>query len=1155
MGVLHSGRATARLFAAEHEGRFRVSAQSKNSRFAGPCAVTVLSLCACLFPLRVVGQQESGSISGLVLDPSQSVIVGAQVLLTNESTSATFTTNSDGQGLYRVPQVVPGVYTLTVNASGFTTSERRGLTVRVNDRLRLDVVLQVGSVGERIVVEGGAPLLQAEDAATGQVIDNQKITELPLNGRNWLQLATLAPATVSYPTVTNGDTGNIQSVVMNLGGTRTNQNNYLLDGADNSAFVGGTAVAYPPVDSLQEFKVQTNNYTADIGQSAGAVINATIKSGSNRIHGSAYEFVRNRSFNARNFFASPTARSPQFNRNQFGASIGGAFVPDKLFYFLNYEGIRQRQDQVLTRQVFTDAQKSGNFASQLGARVGTDALGNPVHSGQIFDPYSVQRLADGRAVRQAFPGNIIPASRIHPISKSLIDLAPAPNASGSPNFVTNVGRPVNVDTFVGRVDYIRSEKNTLFGHIIYADQDSHSRSILGSPLDGQTSLLQTSDQRTGQIGWSHIFRPTDLNEFRVGYVRNVTLQRSELADQAVNEQFGLPFPTLSTNTGGLAPISIAGFTSLGTGGTWFQYMDKYELSDGYTAIRGNHTLKLGFRAALKVFYNQTNCSQCKGSFSFNGVFSRQVGFNNTGSSVADFLIGTPDSSALRNLTNEKDLGHTFEWYLQDRWAVNRKLTLTLGLRYTYNPPTWETRGRVSSVLFNDNFTTAEIVVPHDQGDETFAQMQLLFPDFQVRRALELDRGLVHNPLLNFAPRLGAAYQVNPKTVIRGGYGIFYGFIDVVSGSIISLNPPSRVILSDSTNTVDPTLSIDRSPFGDDPFNRALVNPGYNNVRDPDLRADLTQMYNLTVQREFGNSWLLEVGYMGNYSPRLAVVTQVNDSVPALPADTSSPQSRRRVSPLLGNLPYMSSQGHSSYNAFILALEKRMSNGLSLLANYTWARALGAAPPITLGINDTPVQNPFDLGQEYGPLEFDIVNRASFGYVYDLPFGTGRRFLSNSPGIVKALLGGWQVNGITTLQGGFPYTPVLSYSLGKTFTSSRPNAIGDPTKTSRQPHDWVSPAAFAIPSDSEIAAGNFYGNTGRNSVRQPGLVNFDFSLMKNFEIREQMRLQFRSEFFNIMNTPYFGVPGSIGTVFGTPTFGRVTRAGDPRVIQFGARLTF
>ena len=522
-------------------------------------SIALLTISVCP---RSLAQQETGSITGQILDPSGGAILNAEVTVRNESTNATFVATTGQDGFYSAPQLAPGAYTITVTSTGFNRLVRTGVIVRVNDRLRLDLTLQVGTVAETVNVRESTPLLQAEDATAGQVVENQRITELPLNGRNWLQLATLAPATVTYTNTVDGGTGNSQAVLMNLGGTRTNQNNYLLNGTDNTVFVSsGGAVVYPPVDSLQEFKVQTNNYTADTGRLAGAVINATIRSGSNEWHGSAYEFLRNRVLNARNFFARPGQSKPQFTRNQFGASIGGPFVRNRLFFFLNYEGNRQRQDQIVSRQVFTDAQKAGNFASQLGAQIGVDPLGRPVAAGQIFDPFSVRRLPTGAVIRDALPGNMIPASRLNPVSRRLINLAPPPNASGSPNYILNLSAPLNIDTFVGRVDWVRSEKNSVFGHFVYADQHSFTAPILGLPADGGNAQnYLTSNQLQFGLGWTHVVNSSNLNEFRIGYVRNTSLREAAQSNEDLNAKYGIPFPDPGPNVRGMAALTLPGFT-------------------------------------------------------------------------------------------------------------------------------------------------------------------------------------------------------------------------------------------------------------------------------------------------------------------------------------------------------------------------------------------------------------------------------------------------------------------------------------------------------------------------------------------------------------------------------------------------------------------
>jgi hypothetical protein len=1121
-------------------------------------AATNLSLAIFLSAVRLAAQQETASITGQITDSSGAAVPRARVTIKNTATGAHFNALTDSSGFYVDPQVAPGMYTISVAAAGFATLVRQpDVDVRVADRLRVDLTLQVGEVNQTVTVKGAAALLQTEDAAEGQVIDHKRVTDLPLNGRNWLQLATLAPGTVTYPGVVDG--ANPQAVISSYGGNRTAQTNYLIDGADNNIYINsGTAAVYPPVDSLQEFKVQTNDYGVDTGRLAGAVINATIKSGSNQFHGSAYDFLRNRDIAARNYFAAPTAATPEFTRNQFGGSLGGPILKNKLFFFVNYEGNRQRQDQTDTLNVFTDAQKAGNFASALGSQIGTDALGHAVAGGQIFDPNSLQTLADGSLIRAPFPNNSIPASRVNPGSQALINQVPAANSfiNGVPTFVADLAAPLNVDTVVGRVDWVHSEKDTLSGHVIYTNEHNSIAPVLGLPIDlGSAGTVFSTNQRAIQLAWTHVFRATDLNEFRLGFLRNTYAPTSITPTQNLNAQYGIPMPYYGPPEGGLAAISIAGYTGMGGSASSSQPIDKYELSDAYTAIRGPHTLKFGFRIGLKFYYTQYLCTNCLGNFSFNNIYTEQPGFGASGNAVADFLLGVASSAQFRTDTNEYSDGRDIESYVQDKWRISSKLTLTAGVLYEYDPPGYEVRGSGSTVLFNDAKPgSAQIVVPKNMDAATFNLVQnVLFPFMPVSRGTNLSYSLVHNAYLNFAPRLGLAYQLNSKTVIRGGYGIFYGFPDV-QNYLASLNPPTRLELSYSGNNINPTLLINQPIVGNNPLGSQLNDPTMF-IFNPDGKPDFNQMYNLSVQRELPGNWLLQVGYMGNRGANVQIVDDINNAVPALPNDTSSVQSRRQVSTLLGALSYVTPQGWSNYNAMTLSAEKRFSQGFSVLASYTWSRALGVAPPIVEGINAISVQNINNLGIGYGPLEFDVINRVVVSYQYELPFGRGKPFLNNTSRAAEMIVGGWSFNGITTLQSGFPLTPTLSYSLGKTDINSLPDLIGNPNQTSHQPSNWLNPAAFAIPTNAQIAAGDFFGSQGIGVVRSPGLVNFDFSLFKNVRIREGMNLQFRSEFFNIMNTPYFGQPGSVGLTLGTSTFGKVTSAGSPRIVQFALKLVF
>jgi hypothetical protein len=1107
-----------------------------------------VGLVAFAFAAMLVAQQESGSMMGTVTDPSGSAVPGADVTVKNRNTGTAFTTQTDNSGGWRAPQVSPGVYDVSAAAKGFSTVVRESIEVRVADRLRIDFSVPVGTVSETIAVTAAAPLLQVEDAAIGQVLDNKNIVELPLNGRNWLQLATLAPATVAY---SNSAAAGSNNLSMNIGGLRSGQTQFFLDGASDTNLINGGAGFSPPIDALQEFKVQSSDFTADSAGFAGGVLNAAVKSGSNAFHGNAYEFVRNRVLNARNFFALPTQAKPQFNRNQLGGSIGGPFVKNRLFFFLNYDGTRQRQATTTSTTVFTADQKAGNFASALGASAGTDAAGLGVRAGQIYDPASLHTV-NGTSVRDPFPNNVIPTSRINAVSGRLMALVPAPElATTSSNYIRSISNPMDIDSFLGRVDLYASSKDTIFSHIGVSSNWSTTLCLFGLPLCGASGNggISNSENRNYTVGWTRVLSSSVINQFQVGYTRTGTMRDLLGSNTDYNSQYGIPFPFQGPHMGSLAYLGITGYTALGgaaAGGPYFQFVNVFEASDNVTVNRGAHSLKFGANGRLKLFHNQWSSNYGHGSMSFTGVFTRQPGFAASGSSIADFLLGTAYDASFGNIVHEKDIWRDIEFYGQDKWRATNNLTVTYGLRYFNNPPSWEARDEVASVQVGPGYKGATILVPQGMSDKTYNWVSnTLFSFMPVKRATGLSRGLVQGTNGVVAPRLGLAYQIGPKLVVRTGYGIFYGFPENVGGNILGVNPPSRLVLSTTTNGITPTLAIDQAAFGSDPFNRTLTTPDFLSVRDPYSPPEMTQMYNLSVQYQFLRNWVMEATYLGNRGQHIYLNTSINDATPALPTDSSSVQSRRIVSSLLGAVPWYAPQGNSFYNAFTINVEKRFSGGYSVLANYTQSRALGNT--------DAGAKSPFNLRDSYGSLSFDVRRRLNMATVYELPIGRGKLFLKNVPRSVDHVVGGWQLNLVSTLQGGLRSTPSLTYSLGKTTTNSRPNVIADPTAgAARQPYQWLNAAAFSVPTNAEITAGNYFGNAGAGIIASPGMVNFDVSLLKTFSLCERVKAQFRAEVFNSTNTPFLT---GLSTQYGTVNFGKLTSAGDPRIIQLGLKITY
>lgn len=1087
-----------------------------------------------------LAQQDSGSMIGTVKDPSGLVVVGAQVTVTNHDTSAKFVAVTDGSGLWRAPILSPGIYDVSVSAKGFSTEVQNDVEVRVADRLRVDFDLKVGAVTETIAVEATAPLLQVEDSSLGQVVDNTTIVELPLNGRNWMQLADLTPGTVSSA-----------SGPVNIGGLRTNMQQYSLDGADNTNMVASGAAFAPPIDALQEFKVQTNNFTADTAGFSGAVLNATVKSGTNRLHGSLYEFLRNRALNARNFFAVPTQPKPQLNRNNYGASLGGPVIKNKLFFFLDYDATQQRQATTQSTTVFNSAQKAGNFAGTTGAAVGTDAEGNTVTSGEIFNPFSLHTVGSTQ-VRDPFAGNIIPASLINPVSSKLINMVPAALLPGTPNYIVSTSAPLNTTNYLGRVDYTLSAKDTIFEHTGYNSSNATSACIFALPVCGGSGLglLTTGNNDNIALGWTHLFSPTMINQFTMGYTRTVAVRDLFGSNTDYNSQYGIPFPFQGPHMGSLADLTITGYTGIGssgTGGPYFQFVNEYELGDNLTLIRGKHSLKFGVSGRLKLFHNQYSSNYGHGELDFTNNFTRQIGYGTSGNAVADYLLGTANTAEYGNIVHEKDVWRDFEAYVQDKWAVTPKLTVSFGIRYFRDPPSSEAQNQVASVETGPGYHNPVIIVPKGQDAATFNFIaNVLFPFMTVERATGLNAGLTDPNYGDWAPRLGIAYQLSKKTVLRTGFGVFYGFQEQTA-QILGVNPPSRLVLTTTSNGINPTLLINQPTFGANPFNTALNNPpgAFLSVRNPYSPAETTLMANLSIQHEFGRGWLVEVGDISNRSYHIYNSTAMNDATPALPGDNSSIASRRLATPLLSNLPLWAPRGGSTYLAGTVNLEKRFANGFSILTNYTYSRALDNVSATMLG--------PYDLRDSYGPSTFDVRNHLSFSGVWDLPFGKGQRFLSHISSFANQFLGGWELDNITTLQGGTRATPSLSISLGNTTTNSRPNLIANPMQNAvEQPYNWFNTSAFVVPTNAQVAAGDFFGNAGAGIISNPGLVNFDAAALKNFMFKERIRVQFRTEFFNALNTPFFGNPG---TTYGTATFGKITSAGDPRVIQLGLKVVF
>lgn len=1049
--------------------------------------------------------QPSATILGKVTDASGAVVEGARVSVANTATGLTRNTVTTGTGDFELPSLpITGAYTLTVEKQGFQTQEFSGIVLQVDQHARYDVTMKVGNVSEKVEVTTEAPIVNTETGTIGQVIPNRTIVDLPLNGRNFVQLAQLLPNVVRGPA--GQQTG---ATTISVSGGRFGKTEFLLDGIEDSDQLFDGVMLTPSVDAIQEFKVQENSFSAEYGR-GDAIVNATIKAGTNQYHGVLYEFLRNNDLDARNFFA--TGNYP-YRQNQFGGSLGGPILHDKTFFFANYEGTRIRQGQTFNDLVPTAAQRSGDF-SGLSTTVKDPLTGVP------------------------FPGNMIPANRINSSTSYFLQFIPLPN-SGTNNFIYSA--PFRSDSDQGnlRVDQRLGANDTIFGRYSINNLSAFNPGA----FPDQGAYTQELRTQNAVISETHLFGPTVLNELRLGYARlknsnlPIGLGTNYTEKAGINgfEQTSLTFP-------GFPQLSITGFTSI-NGQAYKPIINPtntYEIVDSVSITRGSHTIKIG-TDLRKYDLSSTNSANSRGNFSFSGTYS--------GYGFADFLTGYPSSGARsfpRNFFGEYETRYHF--FVQDDWKVSSKLTLNLGLRYELNLQPTAKLGQsadfdfvngywiVSTYKGNINLTTQQVA-------------QYAYPVYQdmIKTAAQvgLPNKLLYNDYKNFAPRIGFAWRpfAGNRTVVRGGYGIFYLLTNgnnTVSTPII--NVPFILDESKSQPTVNgfPTVQVQDyfPPFSTQAHFNTPLTFGFN----PYQKTPYMNEWNLAVQRELVPNLSLEVAYVANKGTHLERTFEENIAPPG-PGSYQS----RVPRPLLGTGEYYDNSGNSLYNALEVKLEKRFSHGVSFLIGYEWGKA------IDYGTSDQGPpnpDNPFNYRTMRGPSDLDVGQRLVANFVEELPFGRGKAFGSSMNRAADALLGGWEVSGIATFQSGMPFTPGISgdpANVGFNY-ARRPDVVGDPSG-SGCPNQCFNPAAFAVPAAYTI------GNSGRNVIFGPGVANWDLSFMKNFRFTESKYLQFRSEFFNTFNHTQFLNPSGAGLLIDNANGGKTFGARDPRIIQFALKLYF
>ena len=1139
--------------------------------------------------------QTGGEITGLVTDASGAVVSGANVTVTNKSTGAMRKVSTNHDGLYAFPALLPGVYELKVEQAGFKTARLDNITLEVQQTARLDVAMEVGAVGEIVTITGAGTLLNAENTTVGTVIENKRIVDLPLNGRNFLQLVSTAP-NVSFGFGQAGQAGSRQ------GGTRANQqisvagqrsyfNRFTIDGVENTDVNFNTPVILPSIDALQEFKVQTGVFPAEFGR-ASTQINISTKSGTRDYHGTLFEFLRNDVLDARTYdFTGVRAQnSPKepFKWNQYGFTLGGpVWLPKKLFgpigyenrervfFMTNWEGYRDRKVLRGSYNLPAAAMYSGNFSKLLDpAFTGNpnsgkqlivsnnpvvDALGRPVIVGQIYDP-ATRRQVNGRWVADPFPGNVIPEARLAPLSRKLLEFYPlptiAPNSLGTNHEQLN-RRLIDKDQFIARGDFIESEKSTWAGRYSWGDE---AQLDPGLQLNG-TKLLTTV--RQVMVSNTRTFSSTKVNETRFGYNFFYNSLGRELAGvrDVVSE---LAIPGIASGppvSWGIPSISIQGFNAFGddSEGPYVNNNHTYQLVDNFNWTVGNKTFRFGGELRWDQF-NQVGNQFARGALLYEANATMQNGIANNaaiggtqGYGFADYLLGYCKRCEVAVALATVDY-HAFSqsYYLDYNWKLTPKLTINAGLRYEYTPPWLDKSGRVVNAYVPYLDATPNVadrsrhpVLVRTGTGDFYEGVALRFnPAIQVARDGRLGERLVRADHNDFAPRLGVAWSPTSKWTMRLGGGVFYSQDTGNPRFDMARNLSGRRRDEATPDQIDLTWDAPfRNLGGTVQINNPYVLGNINGRRTP-----YSIQYLLNVQRELRNNLLIEFGYLGSVSRKLESLRAFNESIPGVTGSVLS----RAPYPEFGRIQEVDGSGKATYNGFSVKVEQRLSRGLSFVSGYTFSKSIDNASAIRNHNGDTLFpQNSYDLAAERALSSFHAKHRAVNSMLYQLPVGKGRRFL-NQGGVANLLIGGWELGTLLSIQSGFPLTMTSGRdqsNIGAGF--DRPNQIaGGSTELpgdQRNANRWFNTSIFALQP-----LGTF-GNVGRNTIIGPGVVQWDASLLKTFNFTERVGLQFRFEAFNAGNHLNLGNPEASVT---SSSFGKITTARtNMRELQFGAKIFF
>lgn len=1074
-------------------------------------------LCFNLLAAASLGFSQTATVNGIVTDSSQALVVGATVEVTNIETGLRREARTNDTGNYNFTLLPVGRYRVQVSQAGFNTQTLDEVKLDVDQVFRRDFTMKLGTVTESVEVTASAAMLESDSATVGQVISNKSITEMPLNGRNYLNLATLTAGT--SPSV-GGRTSAEGGFV--AGGAHAYQMNVQVDGLDNNTNYSGGQVGFeaqavkPSIDAVGEFKVITSNLSAEYGGRMGGTVLVNIKSGTNQFHGTAFEFLRNDKLDGANFFANRSGASkPEYRQNQFGGTLGGPIRKNKTFLFGSIEGTRIREGTNSISTVPTAAQRNGDYS----------AIRN------IFDPATTQGTGAGMT-RQPFPGNVIPKNRWDPLFPKLLALYPAPTTSEIVNnYYYSAADRNDWNNYDLKGDHSFNDTNRISVRYSRRDKDQYQNGPLPLPADG--GLATTTSVHANSVVGSYIrtLNPSTNNELRVGQSRMPTSFDIPY-DKPLFDEYGIkgiPKTNLAvSNDHGLTRFTTQGYVDLGSRSFWPNINNLYttQFNDVLFHLRGNHSLKAGFEFKhVNMFRNAARFA--RGQMVFNREFTADPRNRAaTGDGLAEFALGMPAAGSIGNENGENLMMNTYAAFFQNDWKISPRLTLNLGVRWDlFGAPTFPD-GRVSNFLLDYSQTGAAGRLP------------------QIRPGDGGDCGCQQN-YKNFAPRAGASYRLTNRTVLRAGFGIIFAGSDSYGTQAARWINQSPDFVEYSLATVDrinPRMTLSGGfPAVQLP---ATSVPGPAtvgiNVQDPHMRDQYSIQWFFDVQRELPWNTLMTLGYAGNGARQLIVGLDYN--LPYGPAATTV--ASRRNFPYYNAVSRQLPMGNSSYNALLWRMEKRFSKGLSFLSAFTWAHTFdeGNEAGNSSGLGRVV---PWNLKLNRGNAYSDIRKQYAFSAAYELPFGKGKAVL-NQGGVTNAILGGWQIASLLTLRSGIPFTVVTSGGLTNAGGADRPNRIGEGSLPGdqRSIDHWFDVGAFQVQPQYT------YGNAGKNILTGPGRTNLDLSLSKSFRITETKYLQFRAESFNFSNTPAFGQPAANITQSGV---GAITTADDPRRIQFGLKF--